>query len=271
MKKRTKDDARPTSVEQPRKEKSGLPAKMMFERDAGMGFENADRDSYAIPFLSVLQTNSPQCEEGDERSVKGAKAGMFLNTATGELYDGKAGVVLIPVHFQRSIVEWVPRDDGGGFVAAHKPEDLDTQSLEKNDKGQWINAKGNTLMDTRYHYCIHITPEGPRNVLFPLSSTQIKKSRAWMTKMSMLKLVGTGGEKFTPPTFSHAYRVTTVSEKNEKGTWKGVLIEVDHMLTQKEEPLYVAAKEFKKQIAAGSARVEHPASTVATDDGDGPF
>lgn len=240
--------------------------KMQFERDAGLGLENADRDSYAIPFLQILQTNSPQCDDDDGAHVKGAKPGMIFNTATGEIFDGKEGVSLVPCHFERRMVEWVPRESGGGFRGSHSPDEVDLTKLDRDDSGKFVMPNGNNLVDTRYHFCVLVRPDGtPTPVVLSLASTQIKKSRQWMTKMSSIKLADAKGQKYTPPTFSHLYKLTTVSEQNEKGSWKGIQVEVDRMLTPKDQDVYVLAKEFKRQVQSGQARVEEPPQDEATE------
>ena len=62
-----------------RKESAGaMVAAIDFAADDGMGTEGADKDSFAIPFLSILQPLSPQVAEGAE----GAKAGRFINSVT---------------------------------------------------------------------------------------------------------------------------------------------------------------------------------------------
>ncbi|HET8689559.1 MAG TPA: hypothetical protein VFM18_23360, partial [Methanosarcina sp.] len=66
---------------------------MDFSADAGMGMEGADKTSFAIPFLTMLQGLSPQVE-----SVEGAKPGKFINTITNELFDE---VLVIPCAYQR--------------------------------------------------------------------------------------------------------------------------------------------------------------------------
>lgn len=245
-----------------------LPATMNLEEDAGAGFENADRDSYAIPFLVVLQTNSPQCDDDSDAHIKGARPGMFMNTATMETFDGKKGVELVPAHFARRFVEWAPRDSGGGFRGEHRAEDVNTNELERDDAGRFVNDDGNYLMDTRYHYCVMITDDGPISLLFALSSTQIKKSKGWMSRMSNLKLTNKAGKKFTPAMFSHAYLVTTVSESNEKGSWKGVNIESGRQLSSKEVDYYVAAREFKNHVQDGIVKVDQPTSAASADEDD---
>lgn len=237
---------------------------MNFEQDAGDGFGNADKDSFAIPFLSILQSNSPQLDDGKPEYLPAARPGMFFNSATKELFDGKdAGILLVPAHFQRKFVEWRSRDEGGGYVREYDPSQIDLDQLERDDSGRYlIGSDGHYLSDTRYHFCVLLTPDGASLVVLSLSSTQIKKSRAWLTTMNALKLTGKDGKKFTPPTYSHVYRATTVSEQNEKGSWKGAKFELVRPLSADEIGVYQMAKEFKRQVTAGVARVEEPSDTA---------
>ena len=68
----------------PEEPKKDLPnTAVNYEADACAGREGADKDSYAIPFLLVLQPLSPQVVD---KLVPGAEAGMLLNSVTNELY-----------------------------------------------------------------------------------------------------------------------------------------------------------------------------------------
>lgn len=247
------------------KRKETLPTEMDFARDAGGGLEEADAQSYAIPFLVVLQKGSPQCDEDHAACIPKAKPGMFFNTATNEIFDGAKGVVVVPAHFRRRYTEWIPREEGGGYRGEHLPDTVDRMKLERGKSGRMLLDNGNELADTRYHFCVLLTDEGPQPVVISMTSTQIKKSRGWMTKMNNLKLEGKDGKRYTPPTFSHAYRLMTVSENNDLGSWKGFQIELDHCLTAEESVIYAFAKEFKAQVESGLARVEEP---VGDDDND---
>ena len=62
------------------------------EKYAGAGFEEATSDSYAIPFLQILQKMSDQTDPENASYINGAKAGMFANLTTGKLVDGKKGI-----------------------------------------------------------------------------------------------------------------------------------------------------------------------------------
>ena len=83
--------------------------------------------------------------------------------------------------------------------------------------------------------------------------------------MQNIKLPGKNG-LFTPPMFSHIYRVTTVPESNDKGSWRGVKIELVRALDGKnpeDVALYQAAKNFKDMVNEGEVQAAQP---VATDD-----
>ena len=61
------------------------------EQDAGAGFDGMTTEDYALPFLRLLTSTSPEVGE-----VDGALPGMILNSVTGELFDGKKGIAVVP-------------------------------------------------------------------------------------------------------------------------------------------------------------------------------
>lgn len=192
---------------------------------AGEGFEGADKDSFAIPFLAILQKMSPQVDEGDGAYIEGAKAGMIFNTVTQELYDGKTGVEVIPCKPHRSFIEWVPRDGGGGggFVGQYSVDEgleLLTRTV-KNEKGQDMLENGNYIADTREHYVLIVNEDGTTQpALISMTSTQIKKSKQWMYRMNNVRIM-VKDQRIVPPSFALRWRMTTVPESNDKGSWSG--------------------------------------------------
>lgn len=231
-----------------------------FAKDAGSGMEHVDRDSFAIPFLKVLQKGSPQCdaEKMDAAYNPKAKPGMLLNTVTGKLVPGKTGVIFLPCAFQRRFIQWGPRKLGGGFKGEHMPEDiaqlrLDEKVSELDGKLYLIpeapnEKKHDQLVDTRTHFGIVVDEEDGSctQVIFPLSSTQIKKSKQLMSMLAAARIRG-----ITPPTWMSRIRITTVPESNDQGSWHGVRFEADGFVKSKE--LYAAGKDFYTIIAEGAA------------------
>ena len=239
------------------------------------GFEDADSNAYAIPFMQILQSGSPQCKRSEGEYIAGAREGMFYNTVTQELFEGedvvdektgeitKGGIVVIPSHYTQRFIEWQIRESGGGFVAEHKPTDPLIMTTNKDDRNRDILPNGHALVDTRNHFVLHVKPNGEFTpVVISMSSTQLKKSRTWMSKMQNLKMK-VGNKVAAAPMASHAYRMTTVPEKNEKGTWMGWKIE---LLEQVSDPnLYDAAQKFRAAVVKGQARMQTPPADAGAD------
>jgi len=229
----------------------------MYEEDAGSGFEQADASAYAIPFLGILQSGSPQVKKSDGAYIKGAEEGHLFNTVTQQVMDGTDGVDVIPCYYKRSFIKWAPRDSGGGFKGELMPSDPQVAAAKTNADGQQVDSEGNLLADTRTHYVLVLDGKGgftPAVISF--ASTQIKKSRQWMSKMNGLKMTRTNGTIFTPPMFSHVYHLSTIPESNDKGSWFGWKIETGNPLA--EMPLYGQAKAFRDSVAAGEVREQAP-------------
>jgi hypothetical protein len=96
-----------------------------FEEFAGAGTSDRKEDNI-VPFLAVLQKNSPQVNPRDPSHVRGAEAGMLFNTATLKLYPAEQegeGPLALQAYMETCEVEWVPRGQGGGFVGRHELED----------------------------------------------------------------------------------------------------------------------------------------------------
>lgn len=131
------------------------------------GWEELDSTDGVIPFLQLLQDNSPARKKKHEKYVEGAEEGMILNTATQDLYGGDNGMMFLPVHVQKVVVEWSPRNEdgsGGGFVGRTPGWDhpdivrCKAQGLGPKD---WKSSAGNNLKQTYYVWGIIIDPENP--------------------------------------------------------------------------------------------------------------
>jgi len=243
----------------------------LLEEDAGEGFENATSDSYAIPFLLILQSLSPQCKKTDGAYIKGAEEGMLFNTVTQELFDGDKGVDVIPCYYRRVFLQWAPRESGGGFRGEHLPSDPMIETTKTDALGRNVLPNGDLLVDTRVHYVLLLRPDGFSPAVVSLSSTQVKKSKQWMSKMQDVKMKNAAGVPFTPPMFSHVYQLTTTPESNDKGSWYGLKVVMKSPVV--DPVVFAAAKEFKRQISSGEVREQTPQAAHATDtvDEDVPF
>jgi hypothetical protein len=245
------------------------PIDNMFAADAGAGMEGATQDSFAIPFITVLQKGSPQVDDASGAAIPGAKAGMFFDTVNGRLFDGKKGITIVPCYYRRVFLRWAPKgQDGAGFKgelsvdqvtqlrASGKIVELDGKLYVPLPDGTINEKRCDRIADTRNHYVLLLDEEtgGWTEALMSLTSTQIKKSKLLMTSLASIKVNGQNG-LFTPPTFASRVRVTTTPESNDKGAWWGVKFEVIGRVEQSH--IYAAAKAFHHSIAKGAIDVKY--------------
>jgi len=80
------------------------------------------------------------------------------------------------------------------------------------------------LVDTRVHYVLLSTSNGWTPAVLSLSSTQVKKSKQWMSRMRGMQIPNRDGVLVDAPMASHIWHLTTVAEGNDKGTWFGLKV-----------------------------------------------
>lgn len=210
-----------------------IAAQVDLEALSGAGIENATEKSFAIPFLRILQSGSPQVKRTDGAFIDGAVEGMLINTVTNEIIDTqKEGVSFIPSYFRQAYVEWIINEDGGGFVGEHPINTPLVAQIKRDDKNRDILPNGHQIVDTRFHYGLVVRGDGrAQPAVITMAGTQLKQSRKWMSVIGSIKLprkpkVDDNGDEqangfFNPPSFSHAYALGIQAESNDKGSWWG--------------------------------------------------
>lgn len=243
--------------------------------DLGTGFEDFTQEDLSVPFIRVLQSKSPEVEEGSPKQIPGAKAGSFFNTVTGEVYDGKLGIRVIPVHRLHNFLEWIPRDDGGGLNAVYEANDprvLQTRANAgrkfgklKTDGKVFGNADGkdhdnNDLVESFNVFALLLAPDGTaKRVVIGFSSSQIGTYKKWMTMaMEQTKVDEATGRRSPYPLWSHRYRLTTAFNQNKKGTWFKMDVRFDgtdaaSALLADDDPTSEEAKQFRALLLSGAA------------------
>ena len=114
----------------------------------------------------------------------------------------------------------------GAPIAIHPATSdiLSKTHREPGDNKDYLD-NGNYIETTANHYVMVINDNGvPEPALISMKSTQLKKSRKWNSMLMSTKLMGKSGP-YTPPMYSHTYRLTTQAESNDKGKWYGWEIE----------------------------------------------
>lgn len=240
----------------------------------GQGFEGQTGADIVLPFIGVLQALSPQVtEKPGEGGLEGAKVGMLHNTVTDDLYDGEAGLEFIPATTEHCFVEWVPRKQGGGFVARHEADsDVVARAKESAEAFNKLKTEaGNDLVETFYVYGVVVVDEQPIPVVIAFTSTKIKVYKKWNTKVNMFTVQKADGSgKVRPPLFAHRVLLTTVREKNAEGEFRNFALApaepggIRDSLLAPDDPRFQAALEVRRMIAEGTARASYETQAASS-------
>ena len=240
----------------------------MFAADAGVGVSDLSSEDLAIPFLKVLQKMSDELDD-----LEDAKAGDIYNTVTKNVVKGKDGVTVINCAYSLQYIEWEPRGTGTG--APHRiyssADDIPQTERGDDNKDYVVGGSGRYLERTAQHYVLIIDEDGmTQQALLPMKSTQFKKSKQWNSAMRSLKMKDSKGSLFTPPRFSHVWKLEAVPEENKNGSWHGWQISKDSVVS--DPSIYAEAKLFAESILAGQVSVKHVREEEKTSsDEDVPF
>ena len=249
-----KQETRNNASQELIKKANGALAVSMFEQDADKGLGNIGHEDLALPFLKILGQLSPEVNKKDGKYVQGAESGMIYNSVTGELFDGDEGIEVVPCHYKLEYIEWQDRGAGSGAPVGIHPSSSDIMSKTKRD-GSYKDRlpNGNYIEKTASHFVI-VNSKTPSTALIAMKSTQLKISRKWNSMMSSIKMKGQNG-LFTPASFSHVYKLKTVQQSNDKGTWFGW--EVSKVGPIQDQALYNQAKSFAESVSKGDVQVKH--------------
>ena len=230
--------------------KNGALATFDMEADAQQGAQNISQADLALPILKILGQLSPEVNKRDGKYVEGAEPGKIINTVTNQLYDS---LQVIPCHYKRQYIEWQDRGTSTGApVAIHEADsDIVSQTTRGKDYKDRL-PNGNYLDNTASHFVLTVG-DTPSTALISMKSTQLKVSRKWNSMMMGIKMQGKNG-LFTPPTYSHIYKLSTVQMSNDKGTWFGWDVAKVGPVTDK--AIYDMAKNFAVSVGKGEVQAK---------------
>lgn len=237
----------------------------LFSADANDGI-NMGLNDVAIPFISILQSGSPQCKKSDAKYIKGAEEGFIFNTLTQEVVDGNTGINMIIAAYTRALIEWKPRANGGGMAGRHaidSKKDEELREVTTPDGVRFLLPNGNSLEDTAEYYVLVFNADGTvTQAVLPMSRTQMKTSRRLNALISGIKMKGNDGSDFTPPMYSQVYHLTTTPQENARGSW--YMWQVERVEAVKSRGTYEAAKKFSQAVRKGEIKAATDDPTVPT-------
>ncbi len=244
------------------------------DEEIGAGLENTSIESFAIPFLQMLQKGTPAVDEDNPNYIQGAKAGNFFNSVTRQIYNGKEGIDIVPVYYERTYIRWGARNTAeSGFKGVYNVEDIDKMKHDpsqiKEIEGKFyapskdgtVDVKKNDYFaDTRSHYVLIIDPETGEfsRAILSLTSSQVKASKTLMTMLANKTVQRADGKKIVPPTYANLVHIVSKSQSDAAGnTWSGVEFSLKRIFSPTDIEIYSAAQQFHKEVKENGVPVDY--------------
>jgi len=256
------------------KKKQGQLVPYNYGADANKGWENTDTGpggDFAIPFLNQLQALSQEVQEGDDSFVPGAKPGALINSVTKQLYGDE--IIIVPCLTQHDVVEWSPRDQGGGFVAVHDVQSAVVRDAKDANGNRLIGLRtpeGNELVDTYTIYALRLNTvdaEAASEILvIPFTKTKIKRYKGIMTQLRTMM----GSSEI--PLFAHRLRLVATRERNAANqTYFNVKLEpaiendiMKSLISPKTgDVLLEQGRRLREDIGKGAAKAGYDSDTTS--------
>lgn len=233
----------------------------MVAQDAGAGRENMTVEDFAIPRIAIIQSLSPQRNKAKPEFIEGCSEGQIFENISKKLWNGEDGIYVVPVKFNRSYLEWKPRDEGGGLVKNHGSDRTAFDNARVDEKGKRWTPEGNTIALSAEYFVFVLDKSGmPIRAILSMSSTSLKQAKAWNNLIAGSKIKGKDDQFIDTPMFFNVYHMKTVPVTNKSGSWftwsitnfKNVFDFAGN------DGLYKAAKEFLAGVDAGKIKVSDP-------------
>lgn len=259
-----------------------------YGEDAKKGYENQNMSDRKIPMVFMVQPNSPQVKD------RKALPGQLFNSVTGEAYDT---IEIVPCITDHVAIEWVGRDDGGGYRGRHALNSQIYKDAVKRNGGKSIGKlivpstgkddKGKDLPQTelvetyeiagviyqawRDGVALYAGDEAVMPVVISFKSTAIKVYKELSSNLGMFQLTvvdpATGAKrKQEVPLFAHRVRMGTAEDsKNGQAFYVPTLAPAEgtipKSLMRKADPRYVAAKMLHEQYLKGVVSADYATTT----------
>ena len=230
-----------------------------------------DSSEMQIPFVRILQAMSPQLSKKKPEYIEGASQGDLFNTVTNQYWDGEGGITVIPCYQTTKYLEFIPREQGGGFQGEIPANDTVLTKTTREGSRE-ILPNGHELVKSDQHYCLVVDGDGSfQPAVIDMKSSQLKVSRRWKTQIAMQKVKHPKTEQMvTPAVYATMWNLSTIEESNDQGTWGNYTVSKVDLVNSRD--LLQEAKAFRESIMAGEVKAaadpEHTSTGSSSVDGD---
>jgi hypothetical protein len=199
----------------------------------GMGGESVKPANLEMPWLRILEQQSPQCTKGNVKYLSDAEAGDFCKTDTGDLW--RPSIVVIACDFCTEYLEWPKKRGKTGPLNDYGENSSILGHCTRNEKNQYTLPNGNPLNETACWTLLLQNGTDWQRAIFQLEKTRLKASRKWLTAIRA-EIVPGVPVGWKPPLFYRAWTLLTADDDNDQGDWKTFTHEKGERLDRLDDP-----------------------------------
>lgn len=196
---------------------------------SGAGSEQLEKME-SMPLLKLIQSNSPELIEGNDKYIDGCKGGDIVFAAEGKILPRP--ITFVVVSNCKLYAEWKPKSAGGGLVRHHSPGVVahpryrkgDTTSEHKEFLGE------NDLINTHYFLVEFLDGDIWKKGILAMSSTQLTAAARPLNNRLEKFTHTPWPEEFKvppskdkeprlPPIFAQMFHLNRVASSNKKGNF----------------------------------------------------
>ena len=237
---------------------------------AGQGMETIGADDMQIPFLRILQPLSPQLLKTDSKFIKGASAGDIFNTVTGQFWEADTGLTVLMCAYTTKFLEFALRENQGGFMGELSADDPDIRKTERNGSIEMLPS-GNELVRSAQFLVLGVEDTGATTqMICDMKKTQMKVAKQWNTRRAGLKIAHPSKGMFNPPMWAVPWKLTTVQESNDKGSWFNYAVAQEEMDSVAPEAI-IEARDLYNSFRAGEIKTGTGEEKKPQEEADVPF
>lgn len=251
---------------------------------AKTGTETFTIKQLVVPYLGIVQGTSNYVKPGTAGYVEGVGVGDIIDNLTLTPFKE---VVAILCNYEEHWTEWSVTVDRDGkrkradlvkmwFTDDSKYKVSQKRSPDDGDGFPRITAEGNDIVQTPTYYAMVIGAKlkgqtelvigGARPVVFPMGSTQAKKSRRLNGLIDILTFTGPDGPT-TAPIYAQAFKFWSAPEPAGDNTIMGWKFEPYGLTLQlpNGRALWQRAQNIRKAVMEGQMRMAPPTRDVTAE------
>jgi hypothetical protein len=173
------------------------------------GTEGITADEIRLPRLTIAQGLSDQMMPDNSQYISNLRLFDLFNDLTGEVY-GRGPITVVPLRRDVRRIEFVPRDQGGGIVDMDVPAGDARLKWTINEKGESVPPVATTFDE--FVIMMLLPGKAPEPIVLSIKHTNKFNRRAVANFNTFIKLRNA-------PIYAGLYTISSVSEKNDNGTW----------------------------------------------------